>query len=587
MELSYYKDIAKNLKLSIEGNYKTSRLYTTKRTICFITIVLSVAAAYDFGHNAFWAVSLILLAVFIYLIKRHSDIHRIIAYEENKYKITMEYVSRFEGSWTQFPDNGADFFNRNYTQDTDLNILGPASIFQYCCCARSAEGRATLAKRLKPYPDTPEALRIHQEETLFFLHNPDAALHLQAINCQTPFNFSVKKLLLYLDNPENLTDKLFIISSILPPVSLLLSGAAALGMIPIKLPILLLCLQLAISLIRQQKNTAAIAPLYKINNGLAYYHQLFSALTAVLPKKIGNIDPKELTEAINPIRNLKNIAILAELRHNFILFFFLNTFFMWDFQIIRLFHGWQKHHSNRLKLWLNMWYETETAISLASFGHTGKKAVMPILKESETPYIKAVNLENPLISQETSVPNSIDLVPSLNIITGSNMSGKTTWLRTLATSCILAYAGAPVCADSFELSPLNIMTSIRISDDLNTGTSTFYAEIKRIKAMITEADTDRPMLTVIDEIFKGTNSADRIICAQTALLHLTKPNIITLVSTHDFELCHIEPKNNIPINNYHFEEQIVDDRLLFDYKIKEGPCKTTNAQLLLKLAGIY
>ena len=191
-----------------------------------------------------------------------------------------------------------------------------------------------------------------------------------------------------------------------------------------------------------------------------------------------------------------------------------------------------------------------------------------------------------LIPEKDSIANSIDLTPSLNIITGSNMSGKTTWLRTLASACILTYAGAPVCATRFAITPMTVLTSIRVNDDMANGISTFYAELTRIKAMITEAEQNKQLFLVIDEIFKGTNSADRIICAKTALDHLTMRNVITMVSTHDFELCRIEVGSELPVNNYHFEEHYRDNELVFDYLMKDGPCQTTNAQFLLKMVGI-
>ena len=165
------------------------------------------------------------------------------------------------------------------------------------------------------------------------------------------------------------------------------------------------------------------------------------------------------------------------------------------------------------------------------------------------------------------------------------MSGKTTYLRTVASACVLAYAGAPVPGERFRLSPLYLFTSIRVTDDAAHGLSTFYAEILRIKSMMAFKEKEKPMLIVIDEIFKGTNSADRLIGAREAISRLTGERFITLVSTHDFELCDIE-STAAPITNWHFEENYEGDKIAFDYKIKEGRCTTRNAQYLLKMAGI-
>ena len=157
-------------------------------------------------------------------------------------------------------------------------------------------------------------------------------------------------------------------------------------------------------------------------------------------------------------------------------------------------------------------------------------------------------------------------------------------MRVLGSNMVLAYAGAPVCAKSFALTPMAVYTSIQIQDDLAGGISTFYAELLRIKKMMAYSRKGRPMLILIDEIFRGTNS-DRIVGAREAIRRLTLPHAITIVTTHDFELCDLG-KEGIPIRNAHFEEHYEGDKILFDFKIREGRCRTTNAQYLLRMAGI-
>ena len=167
------------------------------------------------------------------------------------------------------------------------------------------------------------------------------------------------------------------------------------------------------------------------------------------------------------------------------------------------------------------------------------------------------------------------------------MSGKTTFLRTIGVNMILFQAGAPVCADEFIASPLSIYTSMRVHDDVSEGISTFYAEILRIKQMMEESKKKEPILVLIDEIFKGTNSADRILCAKQAIVRLHLPWVICAVSTHDFELCDLEYDEKIQARNYHFSEYYEDDRIHFDYTLKDGRCKTTNAKQLMKMAGFW
>lgn len=166
------------------------------------------------------------------------------------------------------------------------------------------------------------------------------------------------------------------------------------------------------------------------------------------------------------------------------------------------------------------------------------------------------------------------------------MSGKTTFLRSVGSNLVLAYAGGVVLAKEFDASLMKILTSIRVEDNVNKGISTFYAELLRIKQMTDYNNKKRPMICLIDEIFKGTNSADRIICATESIKKLSNPWSITLVSTHDFELCDLAKNKDVNAVNYHFSEYYKDDKIHFDYNIKSGPCVTTNAKTLLKMVGI-
>ena len=587
MKQSYYENQAESTAKTIQQYKKDSQLFTTKRTLAFILLVLTVGAAYDFGNSWILLLAIFIFAYFFYLIKAHSQLHDHLLYEENKLQVINRYLGRFNGDWKKYPDGGEDFMSRNIPQDTDLNILGPNSLFQYCSVARTEAGRKRLSQRLQPDPVAIDEVISRQKETKFFLDHPAESIHLQSLSQPIPLNHSMQKLLDYISDRQGDYPKTFTkVSILLPVLSLAMLILAVIDIIPSELPLLLFSLQLGLALLMLGKNSTHITPLYKLNKELVHYYQLLSALEEILPEKIGQLDPTEIKSSLAPIKKLGLLCMLAELRHNFILLFLLNFLLLWDIHVVNLFINWQKKYGEQLQHWLSIWHETEVSLSLATIGQSRENAIMPLLLNVDTPRIEAEELENILIEEGKSIANSLTLVPSLNVITGSNMSGKTTWLRTLASACILTYAGAPVVAQRFALSPMKILTSIRVNDDLSDGISTFYAELTRLKAMIEETKKGTPILAVIDEIFKGTNSADRIICAQTALIHLAKAKVITLVSTHDFELCHLKPNNEIPVNNYHFQEHYQEDKILFDYKIKNGPCETTNAQYLLKMVGI-
>lgn len=285
------------------------------------------------------------------------------------------------------------------------------------------------------------------------------------------------------------------------------------------------------------------------------------------------------------LRLLARLAAVVSWRRNFFFYFLANGLFAFDFAAGLLFERWCRREGARLAPALAVWHEYEVLLSLSTLAVTQARTVFPVFLEGEAPRLTATALRNPLLPEESAVANDAALTAGTTIITGSNMSGKTTWLRTLGMNAVLAWAGAPVCAAAFSLSPLALYTSIRVDDSLAEGMSTFYAELLRIKEMVAAERTGRPLLLLIDEIFKGTNSADRITGARAALAHLTNAHSITLVSTHDFELCDLEVPGG-RVRNAHFEEQYQDGRIAFDYRLRAGRCQTTNAVYLLRLVGI-
>jgi DNA mismatch repair ATPase MutS len=200
--------------------------------------------------------------------------------------------------------------------------------------------------------------------------------------------------------------------------------------------------------------------------------------------------------------------------------------------------------------------------------------------------VNASELAHPLLPKSrVSNDAQLGLPHSILLITGSNMSGKSTYLRTIGLNLVLAYAGAPVCAKSFSCSIMNIYTCMRISDNLEKNISSFYAEIIRIKKIVSAAKKGERVFFLMDEIFKGTNSFDRHLGAETLVNMLSRQNAVGLVSTHDLELGELEEQNP-KVKNYHFLEHYKNNEICFDYRLRPGVSTTRNAIYLMKLAGI-
>jgi DNA mismatch repair ATPase MutS len=238
--------------------------------------------------------------------------------------------------------------------------------------------------------------------------------------------------------------------------------------------------------------------------------------------------------------------------------------------------------------WLDAWYELEVLNSLANFAYLNPHYVLPNIS-SDANQFAARNLGHPLLKPESKVCNDFesDEGRKIVILTGSNMAGKSTFLRTIGVNLCLAYAGAPVNADQLDTSLFRLFTCIKVSDSVQDGLSYFYAEVKRLQALLAAASVEGelPVLFLIDEIFRGTNSRERLIGSRSYIRALSQTTAVGLVATHDLEL--IKLAEEIPgVVNHHFREEVRDGRMVFDYRLRPGPCPTTNALTIMRLEGL-
>jgi hypothetical protein len=272
----------------------------------------------------------------------------------------------------------------------------------------------------------------------------------------------------------------------------------------------------------------------------------------------------------------------------------INALGPWDLWFTRRLQQVQRDIGSHLPQWLDCLAEVEATAALATFAYLHPAYVWPVPQASKEGNgapagIRATALGHPLLPDRTRVPNNLALrrLGSLFLITGSNMSGKSTFLRTVGINLCLAQAGAPVCATHFEWSWSRLACCIRVDDSLDAGLSFFYAEVKRLKTILdaTRLDQAPPVLFLIDEIFKGTNNRERLIGSRAYITALARGNGYGLVTSHDLELTDLE--KSIPtLTNAHFQETVAAGALTFDYKLRPGPCPTTNALRIMELEGL-
>jgi DNA mismatch repair ATPase MutS len=287
------------------------------------------------------------------------------------------------------------------------------------------------------------------------------------------------------------------------------------------------------------------------------------------------------------IRQLSVILNYMDSNLNILVSIFLNGLFMFNLHLLLKVEKWKKQNQENVPNWFESIASFDALSSLANFAFNNPEFIYPELVSSDFEF-SAENIGHPLIDTEQRVVNNIEIKGwnQFAIITGANMSGKSTFLRTIGANYILAMAGAPVCASKLRFFPIEIHSSIRTSDSLVKHESYFYAELKRLKQIIDELESGKKKLILLDEILKGTNSKDKQAGSIALIEQLLHYKSVGLFATHDLMLGELDTRFPGQVNNLCFEIQIENDKMLIDYKLHEGVCKNLNATYLMKNMGI-
>jgi DNA mismatch repair ATPase MutS len=314
--------------------------------------------------------------------------------------------------------------------------------------------------------------------------------------------------------------------------------------------------------------------------------KLFSTIQAA-DSAVLNGYKENANQAYTAILSLSKISNRIDQRLNILIMTFFNPYFLYDIQNMWALEDWKIKYQHSLQKWMDTVAAIERYNSLAVYAYQNSENIYPSILDKELA-IQATGLAHPLIQKQNRVSNNITIgqPEKLLLITGSNMSGKTTFLRTLGVNLVMAQNGLPVCATAFSFLPMNIFTSIRISDSLQENTSYFMAELKKLQALKKGVKNSSASLVLIDEILRGTNSDDKYYGSEQFVKELIQFNCISLFATHDLKLSELETEYPNQIANYCFESSIVNEKLLFDYTIRKGVAQNKNASFLMKQMGI-
>ncbi len=573
------------------------------RLVTFITAWVGALAVRFIFPGIWWLfVFIVFLIAFLVVVAYHRRLDR----QRRRYQSTLAYVrdqiARLSLEWDALPQPGAAQPEQDHPFAADLDLFGSHSLTRLLDTTISGGGMQRLHSwLLQPVLDLAELQ--NRQVLLKELQGLPAlrrAYFTTDAEKTAPQRWEDGSLLGWLSaNPpgSSLNTRLIILSSLAVINILLLALNLAGVLAPFWQFGLILYAGLYLFKYRQFKELFQDA--YSLSLSLGQIKDTFLLLEKYPYPAGGRL--QTLTAGLRSTRNrpsqvLRKLARLtsaASLQNNQILWLLVNLFIPWDLWFARLLDQYKLGLAQHLPHWLDIWYAMDALMALANFAALNPEYTFPQLYQYPSakglPLLSASALGHPLIAAHAKVCNDFEIseLGQIDLISGSNMSGKSTFLRTVGINLVLAYSGAPVDASRMDSAIMRVYTSIQVLDSLSDGFSYFYAEVRRLKRLLLSLQEKEkpPVFYLIDEIFRGTNNHERRIGSQAYIRALAKAAGSGVISTHDLELTRLA-ETNPRIHNFHFRDDVLDGKMSFDYRLRQGPSPSTNALKIMQIEGL-
>ncbi len=589
----FYQNRLEDLNGQLQKLKQKKSSFAWMRLGAIIAIIAAFYFLWSLGALYVIIASVLLLFIFIQLIKADLRNHSKIEHTVRLINTNKNELKFLAGEYLEF-DGGVEHIPKEHAYANDLDIFGRASLFQYLNRTTSEPGSRMLAEYLASaaaidsISERQQAVKELSGKTLWIQD-------LRSYGLKNKITFSTKNQL------ENWMKE--------PPV---FSGFKRWKWLRYLLPAIILTV-VALYIFDEVGNTifylsllifAVIA--YQVNKYVAPIHDQLSKAAdelSTLSESISLIEKEKFEspllqkwqavfveqnkKASEEILKVKKILDKLDIRYNIVLSAPLNLLLLWNLQQVLDLEKWKETEQNNFNLWFETLAHFEALNSFGILYFNKPQWIFPTIR-AEYFSIEGKEIGHPLIPIEKRVNNFIDIPDNaeLMLVTGSNMAGKSTYLRSIGVNIVLAMAGAPVCARSFSVSHVQLISSMRISDNLEESTSTFYAELKKLKTIIEKVNAGEKVFILLDEILRGTNSFDRHTGSKALIKQLIKKKAAAIIATHDLELATLKEDFSQHILNYHFDVQVSNDELYFDYSLKPGVCNSLNASILMKKIGI-
>ncbi|MBR6640019.1 MAG: hypothetical protein IKL35_06635 [Muribaculaceae bacterium] len=587
----FYEGLAIETQGSIASLSRRATLVSWLRVAVFIAIVAGIYLLWDSSTLCILS-SVAGLAIFLFLIKYHDRLLRLKARQETKLHLAQSRLRVIAGDLSCQPQ-GRTHIDQMHRFSFDLDIFGADSLYSILDSTATSIGASHLAHWLKnPLTDN-DAIVARQK----------AIKELAQMNTlRTEFHASGKTIEKeerqetpdFSNRPSfHLPIPLTILAYCAAPTLIAFIILNAMGFIPGTAIMWLIVGYLFVASLASKKTSKLHQWLCSTVERLTSREQLFQQIEntqfqSSLMINLQNNLKQNNENASQSIKRLSRLLKSLDQRYNAVGFILFNGTMLWDITIINRIDRWMEKYGDNLTTWMNTLGEIDALCALATYAFENPEYTYPQIDATGKTIMQAEEMGHPLIHKSKRINNPLPIMAqhSFIIITGANMAGKSTYLRTIGINYLLAMVGAPVAAKSMIFTPASLFTGLRANDSLANGESYFFAELKRLQAVVDEASQGKPMFILLDEILRGTNSADK----QRGSLALVK-KLITLpiggvLATHDLVLGNLANEFPNNISAYCFEAEIKDDNLTFDYTLHEGVAHNLNAYFLMEKMGI-
>jgi ABC-type multidrug transport system fused ATPase/permease subunit len=589
-----YLAAAEKYRVAAEREEKRLFLISMLRLISFAGGILLSGYGFTISTGAGILLSILSVILFLYLLTLYSKHSARKEFLYNLSEINSGEALALSGDFSSFP-SGSVFIDPEHPFSNDVDLFGNSSLFQYLNRTVTSYGREILAGWLSD-PFVLAATMYERQEAIREIADREIWRHeFMASGFNVPLEKQDISALIEWMNGKNSAGKNTAsnyLIYILPLAAIVTLGLLIAGVIHYTVFTSVFIINL-IYVSAGLKNTnrvhIAVSKKYSYLTSMDSLLKVFDKeiFNSVLLNEIKiNISGSGIS-ASAAVRKLGSLIQAFDSRLNLIAGFALNGLLLWDYHCIRRLENWKDSYSQYFQQWLEMLGQVDAYISLGNYSFNNPSYSYPQISEDNTLFF-STGLGHPLIDSKERICNDFCL-PSKGtvcIITGPNMAGKSTFLRTIAVNYILGMTGAPVCALGMKFIPMKLFTSMRTTDSLSNHESYFYAELKRLKVLKSLTEAGEPVLFILDEILKGTNSADKSLGSKLFIEKLIMSGGTGLIATHDITLGEMENDYPGKIINKCFEVEIAGETISFDYLIHDGITHKMNAALLMKQMGI-